>query len=186
MRDSQYNIVGEFQADLAESFGRGLNESLTIGTGTGEPQGIEGAVTATGITTIDHDSLLELMHSVNSAYHRSPKCGFMASQNTVLDMKKALKDSMGRPMYTNAVNNSVVKGFDYVVENKPVWVNDDLADGTILFGDMNSYEIRLVGNMQTRPLTELFAMTNSIVYVGHWCWDGRLTVSDGIKKLVVA
>ncbi len=186
VRDSAYDIVGEFQKDLAESFGRGLNESCTTGTGTGEPDGIVAAVSAATPTVLSHDGILELMHSVNEAYHASNKCGFMCSQQTLLDIKKALKDADGRPMYTNAGNNSVVQGFSYQIEGKPVWVNSDIPAGTLLFGDMESYEIRLVGNMVIRPLNELFAMTNAIVYVGHWCWDGRLSVADGIKKLVVA
>ena len=182
VRDSSYDILGEFQNAVGESFGRKINDLLTNGSGQDEPQGIEGAVTAIAPTTIDYSSILELFHSVDAAYRRSPQCGWMCSDSTLLNIKRTLLDADGRPIYKSQPD--AVAGYPFVMEGKQVVVNTDLADGVILFGDFAQYHIRLVANMTVRVLNELFALTNGIGIVGHQAIDGRLVNADAIKKLV--
>lgn len=186
LRDSSYDILGEFQSAIADSFGRAFNDVLTKGTGTGEPQGIEAAVSAITPTTITHDNLLALYHSVDSAYRNSPRCAWMVNDATLLKLKQTLKDADGRPLYNSTVNNNVIVPMAMELEGKPVVVNTDLSDDVILFGDFDRYHVRLVGNMTIRVLQELFALSMGVGIVAHSAVDGRLVDNSAIKKLVAA
>lgn len=186
LRDSAYNIVGEFQSAVAESFSRAFNDVLTNGTAADEPQGLEGAV-STGVTgAISHDNMLALMHSIDPAYRRSNRCAWMMNDATLLALKLSLKDADGRPLYNTSVNSNVVVPAAGSVEGFPVVVNQDMSADTIMFGDYSKYEIRFVGGLSVRVLNELFALTNGIGIVGHQAIDGRLVDTGAIKKLVTA
>lgn len=184
MRDSAYDILGEFQSAVGESLGRVSNELLTTGSANDEPQGIQGAVTAITPVGISHANILELFHSVDAAYRRSPRCAFMMSDATLLAVKKALIDADGRPMYKSEPNT--VTGFGYVMEGKPVVINTDLATGTILFGDFGKFHVRMVGGVTIKTLTELYAVQNAVGIIGHSAVDGRLVDNTAIKKLNAA
>jgi HK97 family phage major capsid protein len=186
VRDTAFDILGEFQSDVSESLSRGANFYLTTGSQADEPQGIQGAVSVANAAwnAITHPNILRLMHSVDASYRRSNKCAFMCNDATVLAMKLTLIDADGRPLYKSQPN--AVGGFDYVIEGKPVKINPDLADGQLLFGDFSKYHIRLVGGVMIQVLRELFALTGGIGIIGHSSIDGRLVDSTAIKKLVVA
>ena len=183
VRDSAYDILGEFTLAIGESFGRGSNFYLTTGDGTDEPEGIEEAVTAIAPTEITYANLLRLFHSVNQAYRNSMKCCWMMNDNTLFAVKEKLIDADGRPIYK--VAGDAVSGYQYMIEGKPVKINPDLSNGEILFGDFNRYHIRLIGGINIRLLNELFALRNAVGIVGHTAIDGRLVDSSAIRKMSV-
>lgn len=187
VRDSSFDVLAEFQAFVAESFGRAINSLCTTGDGTDEPLGIETAISTASVTptAIDFDSLLDLYHSVDSAYRNSPKCVWMMNDATMKATKKVLVDLNDRPMYNNSVNNSVVGPAAMMIEGKPVVINNDCTDDVILFGDFDKFHIRMVANLQIRMLYELFALKNALAIVGHQAVDSRLVDAGAIKKLVV-
>lgn len=184
VRDSAYDIMGEFTMAIGESFARGANEYLTTGDQPDEPQGIENAVTAIAPTVINYANMLALYHSVDASYRRSAKCGWMMNDTTLLSVKQNLLDADGRPIYKTS--GSAVDGFGYTIEGKAVKVNTDLSDGVILFGDFDRYHVRLIGGVMIRVLNELFALRNAVGIVGHTAIDGRLVDNSAIRKLVVA
>ncbi len=184
LRDSAYDILGDFTSAIATSFGRRFNEDLTNGTGTGEAQGINTAATDIGVYGLTYARLLDLMHSVDAAYRESPSCVYMMSDATVLSLKKTLVDLDNRPLWNQSTNSNIVVPASMMIEGKPVVVNNSLATGTVLFGDFSRYQVRLVGSMQIRTLNELFALSNGIGIVGHAAMDGRLVDTSAIKKLL--
>lgn len=184
VRDTSYDLMGEFTLAVGESFGRGGNEYLTLGSASDEPQGIQNAVSQlVGIEAINHDNILVLFHSVDASYRRSKKCAWMMNDITLLAMKQSLKDADGRPLYKQSGN--AVDGFSYMIEGKPVKINTDLENGEILFGDFSRYHIRLIGGVMIRVLNELFALRNAVGIVGHTAIDGRLVDKTAIRKLAI-
>ena len=184
IRDSSFEFLDEMQAAVGESLGRISNELLTTGSATDEPQGINGAVTAISQTSLSHNNILELFHSVDASYRRSMKCGWMMNDTTVKTVKQTLKDADGRPLYKADPN--FVGGYGYQMEGKPVWINTDLPNNVILFGDFDRYHIRLVGGVTIKTLNELFALKNAVGIIGHTAIDGRLVDTTAIKKMVIA
>ncbi len=182
VRDAAYNMLGDMQDAIGESFGRGANTYLTTSTAGDEPQGIEPALTAVTPGVLSYGLMLSLFHSVNAAYRRSPKCAWMMSDASLLNIKTLLLDADGRPLWK--VEPNAVGGFDYVIEGKRVVINDDMTTNTIAFGDFNRYEIRLVGGIAIRTLYELFALKNAVGMIGHTAIDGRIVDASAMRKLV--
>jgi HK97 family phage major capsid protein len=189
MQDSAFNLE-EFLAEaLGERLGRRANNKLTVGTGTGQANGIVTAsslgVTAASATAIAADELLGLFHSVNAAYRRNPKCRFMLADTTLLAIRK-LKDGQGN--YLWQLGNIQVGQPDSLL-GKPYSINDDvpaIATGlkSVLFGDFSRYWVRKVGAPLIGTVRERF--WPKIGMAGLIRYDGELMDSAAVKHLKLA
>lgn len=167
--DSAFDVGALVRAAHAERIGRITNQHFTTGTGTNQPQGIvTGAVsgvTAASGTAITFDELISLTHSVDPAYRRSPRVGFMLSDAALSALRK-VKDSNGMYLWqpnVQAGQASSLFGYPYVI-------NQDMAAPavgvkSVLFGDFQAgYVIRIVQDLMTMTLTERYA---DFLQVGH-------------------
>jgi HK97 family phage major capsid protein len=176
LQDTGIDIGTEIGTALGDRIGRVTNRHFTIGTGTAEPQGIvTGATlgvtgaTATGVT---YDELVDLEHSVNSAYRKKAK--FVISDATLRQLKK-LKDANGNPMWVPGLTSNApdtLLGYPYVI-------NDDVADmalsaKSILFGDVSKFIIRDVKEIVLRRLDERFAEQHAVGFVAFSRHDSRM------------
>lgn len=148
LQDSVIDVVGLVRRRAAERIGRSMNTYFTTGTGTNQPRGIVtgaslGKTGTTGQTlTVIHDDLVDLVHSVNSAYRQDPR-GVVAFQmsDTAFKVARKLKDSSNRPLYLPGVQPEAILGY-------PVIVNDDVPvpaanAKSIFFGNWReAYKIR--------------------------------------------
>lgn len=124
------------------------NRHFTVGSGSGQPEGIvtgsaAGKVGATGkATAFDFDDLYDLEHSVDPAYRSLPGVGFMFHDTTLRFMKK-LKDADGRPLWVPGYTTKepdVLNGYRYKInQHMPVMAANAKS---VLFGDLSSYMIR--------------------------------------------
>jgi HK97 family phage major capsid protein len=183
LRDTGYDVMADFNKALGESFGRGANRLLTKGAAADEPQGIEGAVQSITPMQPGQEMINEMFHSVDEAYRMSDRCFWMMNDNTVKRFKNQLVDANGRPLHKSEENASA--GFTYVLEEKPVIVNTHLSDDAVIFGDFESYQIRLIGGIVISVLRELFARKRAIGLIGHTGIDGRLVDSHGLVKMTL-
>ena len=190
LQDSAFNLDSLLSELLSESFGRGINEHLTVGTGSGQPKGIVTAATNSGVNAaanaITLDNLLDLIKSVDSAYASKGK--FMFNRNTLFELAK-IKDQNGRYIWQDGTHSgqpSSLFGKDYII-------NDDVADigagkASVLFGELGKYKIRMVKSFKVIRLNELLAEYLSIGLFGFARVDGTLldAGTNPIKKLVHA
>ena len=150
LQDSVLDLE-QFIFDRAASrIGRISNTHFTVGTGTGQPQGFSPAATVgkTGTTgqttTVIHDDLVDLVHSVNVAYRQDPRggVGFQMS-DTAFKVARKLKDSSLRPLYLPSDGTQPESILGY-----PVIVNDDCPAPaanakSIFFGNWRAaYKVR--------------------------------------------
>lgn len=160
LQDSEIDIEAYINSLLAMRLGRITNKHFTIGTGTGQPNGIVtaagvGKTGATGQTTsLTYQDLIDLEHSVDPAY-RAMGAGFMFNDLTLAEIKK-LADSQNRPLWLPGI----ASGEPDRILNRPYTINQDMAvmaanAKSVAFGDFSKYIIRDV--MQT----QLFRMTDS-------------------------
>lgn len=128
LQDSMLDIEGYVLSRGAERIGRVSNTDLTNGNGTGQPTGFTGAagsgkVGTTGQTlTVIHDDLIDLVHSVNTAYRQIPQGLAFMMADTSFKVVRKLKDSSLRPLYLPSDGTSPESILGY-----PVVVNDDVA-----------------------------------------------------------
>lgn len=190
LQDSSFDLETLLSGLLAESFGRGINEDLTISNGTGKPKGIVTCATASdatpSATAIKLDDIIDLIKSVDSAYARNGR--FMFNRETLWSLVK-IKDTTGRYIWQEGAKD----GTPPTLFGKSYILNDDVANigagnASVLFGDFSKYKIRMVKNFRVIRLNELLAEYLSIGLFGFARVDGILldAGTHPVKKLVHA
>lgn len=188
-QDSIFNVESLLGDLLGERLGRIANRELTIGDGTGDPNGVVTASTlgktATATAAITGDEIIDLLHSVNAAYRRSPKARFMFADTTLAAIRK-LKDGQGNYLWqmgdVKTAQPGTLLGYQYSI-------NDDMdslaaAKKVMLFGDFSKYFVRKVGSPVIGVLRERFWPDLGIA--GLIRFDGELGDAAAIKHLVTA
>ena len=190
LQDSNFDLESLLSGLLAESFGRGINEDLTVGNGTGKPKGIINWATASdavpAATAIKLDDIIDLLKSVDSAYARNGR--FMFNRETLWSLVK-IKDTTGRYIWQEGAKD----GTPPTLFGKSYILNDDIANigagnASMLFGDFSKYKIRMVKNFRVIRLNELLAEYLSIGLFGFARVDGILldAGTHPVKKMVHA
>lgn len=183
------SLLGEL---MGERIGRIVNTKLTLGSGTGEPQGI---VTGAGLgkttasaTAITADELIDFYHSINRAYRAAPKFRFMFADTTLSAIRK-LKDGQGRYLIENLGDNAAalsLAGF-----RVPYSVNDDvpaIATGAraIVGGDFSKYVVRKVRSFAVLRVDQVYAFNYQVAFLGFTRIDGGVMDTSAIKALALA
>lgn len=190
LQDSAINLEAELRSLMAERFGRGVGAALTTGTGSGQPNGI---VTAAGagitgsVSAISFDDLIDLQHSVDSAYRRAPNTAFMFNDSTLQALRK-IKDSEGNYIWQPA---SVQTGAAATILGESYVINPAMADiGTgnvsTLYGDMEKFIVRRARPIDIKRLDERFAEADQVGFVGFVRVDSEILDAAAIKKLTHA
>lgn len=188
LQDSAFDLDALLTNLMSESFGRGINEHLTNGTGSGQPKGIVTCATActskATANALTLDNILDLLKSVDSAYARNGK--FMFNRNTLYELMR-IKDQNGRFIWQEGTRD----GMPATLFGKEYIINDDMADigagkASVLFGDLKKYKIRMVKSFRVKRLNELLAEYLSIGLLGFARVDGLLldAGTNPVKKLV--
>lgn len=188
-QDSIFNVEQLLGQLLGERLGRKANAWLTTGTGASQPNGVVTA-SSLGITTaldtaFTSDELIDLQHSVNAAYRRSPKARWMFSDQTLKVIRK-LKDGDGNYLWQMG---DVRSGAPATLLDHPYSINDDMpsiATGAkpILFGDFGRYYVRRVGRQVIGVVRERFWPDLGIA--GLVRLDGEIGQAGAIKHLKMA
>lgn len=149
LQDSNIDLEGFIADRCAQRIGRISNTHFTVGSGTGQPNGIATAVTVgktgtTGQTTsIIHDDVVDLIHSVNGEYRQDSHGAQFMGSDAALKMLRKVKDSQNRPLYLPADGESPesVMGYPFVINND---VAAPAANAkSILFGNFwRAYKVR--------------------------------------------
>lgn len=188
-QDSIFNMEALLGALLGERLARIANKELTVGDGSGDPNGVATASslgkTAAATAAITGDEIIDLVHSVNSAYRRSPKARFMFADTTLAAIRK-LKDGQGNYLWAmgdvKTKQPGTLLGYSYSI-------NDDMdslaaAKKVMLFGDFSKYFVRKVGSPVIGVLRERFWPDLGIA--GLIRFDGELGDTAAIKHLITA
>ena len=174
---------------LGERLGRLANAQLTTGSGSGAPNGIVTAsslgVTTASSSALTFDEIIDLEHSVNQAYRRSPKARYMLSDSTLKAVRK-LKDGQGNYLWQRG---DVKAGTPNMLNNYPYSINDDMAaigtgNKAMIFGDFGKYYVRKVGAPVIGVLRERFWPDMGIA--GLIRFDGEIGQAGAIKHLKLA
>lgn len=191
IQDSAIDVIGYVIDRLATRIARIQNTHFTVGVGTTTPLGVVPAASigktgATGTaTTITHDDLVDLKHSVNRAYRSN--AAYMLNDLSVAVVSK-LKDTTGRPIWVPGDAESIVNGRPDTLNGHPVIINDDVATmaanaKSVAFGDFSKYTIRDVANTTVirRFDDSAFALLNQVGFCGWQRTGGALLDTSAVK-----
>lgn len=184
LADSAFDIPGLVQNRAATRIGRITNTHFTVGTGTGQPQGMvtaasTGKTGTTGQTTsVIYDDLVDLEHSVDPAY-RAQGARWMFHDQTLKVIKK-LKDTQGRPLWLPGI---AVREPDTIL-SYPYTINQDMPvmaanAKSILFGNFFDYKIRDVMDVTLYRIVDKYIENRKVGFIAYSRHDGRSIATGG-------
>jgi HK97 family phage major capsid protein len=198
LQDSTIDIEAFVAGRLAARLGRITNTGYTVGTGSGQPNGIVTAastgVTAANsssqVTAITYDSIIDLIHSVDPAY-RARRCTFMMNDASVKVIRK-VKDGQSRPLFVPGYEVGVPGGAPDTLCGYPIVVNQDVAvmaasAKSMVFGDLASYYIRDAMEVTLFRFTDsAYTKLGQVGFLGWMRTGGNLLDTAAVKLFVNA
>ena len=191
LTDSGLDIVRFIADQSANAIGFRVNNELAIGTGTTQPFGIfnraaEGKVGGTGVGgAFTADDLIDLAHSVDSAYASRPSVAFQMSRAS-LGVARKLKDASGQYIYDPA-SGAEARILGYRVVENPFapaigTANVNAWDRkSVLFGDMSSYHVRRVGGVEIARSDDAFFADDVVAFRVTIRLDANIGQTDAVK-----
>jgi HK97 family phage major capsid protein len=176
LQDSSVNLPQFLGAALGTRIGRITNDHFTTGTGSGQPQGIVTGAANSSITTaasgaITYNEILSVFHSIDPAYRANAT--WMCNDAYKLVLHK-LVDGQSRPMLIPSLNG----GEADTILGRPLAVNQSMASGTsskcLIFGDLSTYYIREVKQIELMRLDELYASSHQVAFLAFARYDGKI------------
>lgn len=195
IQDSAIDVVAFVVNRLATRLARITNTHYTVGTGSSQPYGVmaraaTGKTGATGTSvSVTYDDLVDLIHSVNSAY-RGRGARFMMRDTSVAVIRK-IKDTAGRPIWNPGSDEGIAGGVPSTICGYAYTVNDDVAAmaanaKSIAFGDFSQFVIRDVANSTNlrRFDDSAFALNGQVGFCGWTRTGSNLLDAAGVKVFV--
>jgi HK97 family phage major capsid protein len=190
IEDSGVDLLGFLADQVGNGLGFNVQNALTNGTGTVQPQGIVGAAGSgitggTGVTgAFTADNLIDLYYSLDGAARLLPGVGWMMNGASIGAVRK-LKDTAGNYVFSPAVDGN---SRDLLL-GKPVFENPHMASpGTavksVLVGHLPSYYVRTVGGIRLDRSDEYAFNADLITFRASIRCDGALPQSSHIKTFI--
>ena len=158
--DVSFPLADFIGRDIGRALGRKIDEDLTVGTGTGQPNGLMTAITGSGtiatggsLITPTYEKLVDLQYSIADSYRASPACGWLMRDSTAGTLRK-LRDggggTVGAVIWEPSLTNGIQGGQPGLLLGFPVYTGAYVAaQGSnakiIGFGDFSAYFIRYAG-----------------------------------------
>lgn len=185
LQDSALDVETYLAGVMGERIGRITNNHFTIGTGTGQPQGVNigatsGVVAGAGSTTsITYPNIVATQHSVDPAYRLNAEWMF---HDTTLRALKQMVDGQQRPLWTPGI---ALREPDTILGNRYV-VNQDMPvmaanARSILFGDFSKFFVRDVQDIQVLRLTERYADFLQVGFLAFSRHDSALIDTSAVR-----
>jgi len=169
IEDSGVDILGFLADQVGQGIGFNVNNALTVGTGTTQPNGIVTASTlgVTGATATSGaftaDNLITLAYEgVDGAARMLPGAGYMMNSASIGAVRR-LKDTAGNYVFQPALaigTPDTLLGFP-LYEN-PAMASPATSAKSVLFGHLPSYYCRQVGGIRVDSSSD-FAFSTDLV-----------------------
>jgi len=188
LNDSYFDLEAYIAAEFARRIGAAEEEAFLTGDASSKPTGLLHAtggaslgVTAASTTAITLDEVLDLYHSLKTAYRKN--ASFLVNDATVKKIRK-LKDGQGQYLW----QPSLKAGTPDTILNRPVITSQYMPTAeagakTILFGDFNYYWIADRQGRTFKRLNELYAANGQVGFLASQRLDAKLILPEAIKVL---
>ena len=184
IEDAGVDILGFLAAQTGNAMGYAVNEALTVGTGTVQPNGIVNragsAVTGTALNPTA-DNLIDLVYSIDTMGRRLPGTGFQMNSASIANVRK-LKDNAGQYLFTPSLSadaRDLLLG--YPIFENPAMASAASAAKPVIFGNLPSYYVRQVGGLKL-DRSDDFAFSNDLItFRSTFRVDGALIQTSHVK-----
>jgi len=186
LTDAGFDVEGYLGRMFGIALGVKINNLLTVGTGTVQPNGLvtaagSGITGGTGVSgAFTADNLIDLAHSVDGAYVRLG--GAWQMNRASLGAVRKLKDGQGMYLFQPAAT----VGTPDTLLGFPVYDNPDMpAIGTtnkaVTFGWHGSYHVRQVGSIEIARSDDAYFADDQIGFRATMRIWGDLGQSAAVK-----
>lgn len=188
LNDNAFDLERWLGRALAARIARIQNRHFTVGTGTGQPDGIITSATvgktgaAAQLTTYIYDDLVDMADSIDISYVGTGNVGWMMSQTSRKAVRK-LKDTQNRPLW----EPSLQAGTPDLLLGYPIKLNNYVpvpaaSAKSLGFGDIReAYVIRDVQDFQLMQLRERYAEYLQVGFLGFQRSDGTMQNTSAFK-----
>jgi HK97 family phage major capsid protein len=185
----------EVKDELSYKFGLTEEKAFLTGNGTSKPLGVFTAsasgistgrdVTAltTHTTTFDGDDLISIKYALKAPYRQRPSTAWVMHRDAVAKSMK-LKDTTGQYLWAAGL----VAGQPDRLLDLPLyeseWAPNTFTAGLYycVLGDFKYYRIAEVIDLVIQRLTELYAATNEIGFIGRRWVDGAPVLEEAFAR----
>lgn len=186
--DTAVDLLGYLARQAGRAVGNVLGTDLIVGNGTAKPLGIAQSTTL-GVTggagvggAPTFDNLIDLFYSVSAPYRNSPDAAWLVNDVTAATLRK-LKDSSGRYLW----EPSVIPGTPDTIFGKAIFTDPNMATvalggKSVIFGDLSTYWVRLVGGIRFERSDEFAFDSDVSVFRCLVRGDGLLVDQTGAVK----
>jgi len=192
LADSNIDVIGFLGQQAGNAIGYKVNDVLTLGTATVEPNGIAvaaaagvtgGTATATkGTGAFDADDVISLVYSLDGAARRLPGFGVMANGSSIAAMRK-LKTSGGDYVFVPTIQPGTPDSIlGYPLIENPALASVASGARSLLAGHFPSYYVRTVGGIDVARSDDFAFNTGQVTLRFQIRVDGNLPQTSHIKR----
>ena len=190
IEDSGVDILGFLADQVGQGIGFNVNNALTVGTGTTQPNGIVNSSTL-GITggtgtsgAFTADNLIDLAYSVDGAARMLPGAGYMMNGKSIGAVRK-LKDTAGNYVFSPSLAVGVpdtLLGFP--LSENPARADPATSAKSVIFGHLPSYYVRQVGGIRVDSSSDFAFSTDLVTLRTILRVDGQLPQAAHVNHFV--
>jgi HK97 family phage major capsid protein len=190
IEDSGVDLLGFLSDQVGNGLGFNVQNALTNGTGTVQPQGIvtaagSGITGGTGVSgAFTADNLIDLYYSLDGAARLLPGVGWMMNGASIGAVRK-LKDTAGNYIFSPAADGNQRD----LLLGRPVYENPHVASAatsakSVIAGHMPSFFVRSVGGIRLDRSDDFAFNADLVTFRASMRVDGALPQSSHIKYFI--
>jgi len=185
IEDSGVDILAFLATQTGNALGFKVNNDLTVGTGSSQPNGVVTAA-GSGVTgtasgpTFTADNLIDLAYSLDGAARRLPGVGWMMNTAS-LGVVRKLKDNSGRYIFEPSLADGNDRVLSYPVYENPALASNASATKSVLFGHLPSYYVRMAGGLRLDRSDDYAFNADLVTFRASMRVDGNLPQTSHIK-----
>lgn len=185
IEDSGVDILAFLATQTGNALGFKVNNDLTVGSGSSQPNGIvtaaSSAVTGTASgPTFTADNLIDLAYSLDGAARRLPGVGWMMNTSS-LGVVRKLKDNNGAYIFSPALADGNDRVLSYPVFENPAMASNASATKSVIFGHLPSYYVRMAGGLRLDRSDDFAFSADLVTFRASMRVDGNLPQTSHIK-----
>ena len=185
IEDSGVDILAFLATQTGNALGFKVNNDLTVGSGSSQPNGIvtaaSSAVTGTASgPTFTADNLIDLAYSLDGSARRLPGVGWMMNTQS-LGVVRKLKDNNGAYIFSPALADGNDRVLSYPVFENPAMASNASATKSVIFGHLPSYYVRMAGGLRLDRSDDFAFSADLVTFRASMRVDGNLPQTSHVK-----
>ena len=185
IEDSGVDILAFLAVQTGNALGFKVNNDLTVGSGSSQPNGIvtaaASAVTGTASgPTFTADNLIDLAYSLDGAARRLPGVGSLINTSSLRVVRK-LKDNNGAYIFSPALADGNDRVLSYPVFENPAMASNASATKSVIFGHLPSYYVRMAGGLRLDRSDDYAFNADLVTFRASMRVDGNLPQTSHVK-----